>query len=314
MSRKVAIIGVGHVGTAIAEDIVNDGGVGELILIDEKDKKAHAEQVDLTDQQAYMATNTKLTFVPYEDDWSTLKDADAIIFSAGNISIVLGNPNDKSNNRVGELTNSARIVREVGPRIKASGFNGVIISISNPCDVVAQMLQEATGLPKNQVLGSGTSLDTARLHRAVAAKLGVSMADVSGYVIGEHGETQFTAWSSVTVNGRAMTTIAKEKGLDLDDLEQQARNGGTVVGLGKGYTCFGIGMTVLTILKAVLNDEHRTFPATGYDAAAGTYIGHPLTVGAAGIVGQPGLDLTAEEKQRFADSAAAIKHNYESVN
>lgn len=313
MGNKVAIIGVGHVGSTVATNIVTAGIASDLVLIDEKDKVARAEAYDLTDQQAYMATTTTVSFVPYKNDWSTLADADVIIFAAGNIKIVLGNPNDHSNNRVGELANSARIVKEVGPRIKASGFHGVMICISNPCDVITQLMQQESGLPAKAVLGTGTSLDTARLHRAVAHTLGKSMADVAGYVIGEHGETQFTAWSSVTVNGRSMTKIADDQGLDLDDLQKQARIGGQVVGLGKGYTCYGIGMTTLAILKAVLNDEHRTFPATSLNSQLDTYIGQPTTVGAAGVVDQPKLDLTATERDLFEKSAQAIKHNFAKV-
>lgn len=314
MGNKVAVIGVGHVGSTVATNIVTAGIASELVLIDEKDKVARAEAFDLTDQQAYLGTTTKVTFVPYQDDWSTLADADAIVFAAGNIKIVLGDPNDHSNNRVGELANSARIVKEVGPRIKQSGFHGVMICISNPCDVIAQLMQQESGLPVNAVLGTGTSLDTARLHRAVAAALSKSMADVAGYVIGEHGETQFAAWSSVTVNGRAMTKIAADKGLDLDDLQKQARLGGHVVGLGKGYTCYGIGMTALTILQAVLNDEKRTFPASSMNKELGVYIGQPTTVGAHGVVDQPGLDLTDKEKDLFKKSAQAIKHNFAKAN
>lgn len=314
MGNKVAVIGVGHVGSTVATNIVTAGIADELVLIDEKDKVARAEAFDLFDQQAYMNTTTKVSFVPYDDDWQTLADADAIVFAAGNIKIVLGNPNDKSNNRVGELSNSARIVREVAPRINKSGFHGVMICISNPCDVIANLMQEETGFPTNKVLGTGTSLDTARLHRAVGTALHTSIDDVAGYVIGEHGETQFTAWSSVTVNGRSMTKIAEEKGLDLDDLQTKARMGGHVVGLGKGYTCYGIGMTALVILESVLNNENRTFPASSFDKKLGTYIGQPTTVGADGVVAQPGLDLTDEEQQLFEKSAAAIKHNFESVH
>lgn len=314
MGNKVAIIGVGHVGSTVATNIVTAGVAQELYLIDEKDKIARADEFDLFDQQAYLDTTTKVKYIPYQDDWSVLKDVDVIVFAAGNIKIVLGNPNDKSNNRVGELSNSARIVREVGPKIKASGFHGTMVCISNPCDVIAQLMQEVTGFPKNRVLGTGTSLDTARLHRAVSVALGVSITDVSGYVIGEHGETQFAAWSSVSVNGRPMSKIAKEKGLDLDDLEKQARLGGHVVGLGKGFTNYGIGMTALTIVKSILNDEKRTFPATSYDDKLGTYIGHPTTVGADGIVGHPGLDLTTDEEDKYEKSAAAIKHNFDSIH
>ena len=189
MGNKVAIIGLGHVGATVATNFVTAGIASELVLIDEQDQVA----LDLTDQQAYLATTTKLSFIPYHDDWTTLADADVIIFAAGNIKIVLGNPNDRSNNRVGELANSARIVKEVGPRIKQSGFHGVMICISNPCDVIAQLMQQESGLPAHAVFGTETSLDTARLHRAVATAVNKSITDVAGYVIGEHGETQFAA-------------------------------------------------------------------------------------------------------------------------
>ena len=165
MGNKVAIIGLGHVGATVATNIVTAGIASELVLIDEQDQVARANAFD----------------------------ADVIIFAAGNIKIVLGNPNDRSNNRVGELANSARIVKEVGPRIKQSGFHGVMICISNPCDVIAQLMQQESGLPAHAVFGTETSLDTARLHRAVATAVNKSITDVAGYVIGEHGETQFAA-------------------------------------------------------------------------------------------------------------------------
>lgn len=118
------------------------------------------------------------------------------------------------------------IVKEWAPKIKESGFKGIILNITNPCDVITQYLQELTGFPRERVFGTGTSLDTGRMKHAVSQKMLVNPSSIDGYVVGEHGESQFVAWSSVRIGGVPITdTLTVEK---LDALDMAARDGGWV--------------------------------------------------------------------------------------
>ena len=215
MVTRVAIIGVGHVGAAVAQAMVLRSSVSELILIDKKNEKAVAEQLDLSHQQALMAHTTHVIAHPYEDDWKILAGCDAIVTAAGNINLL--NPDHP--NRLGEVQNSMNIVEEIAPRIKASGFAGILVNITNPCDVVVTYLQQLSGIPRARIFGTGTTLDTTRMQYAVAEHFGMNSQDVSGYVLGEHGESQFVAWSTVHVAGTPMLDLADQQHIDLNALK-----------------------------------------------------------------------------------------------
>ncbi len=127
------------------------------------------------------------------NDYSALKDADVIISAVGNIKL-RDNPTD---DRFAELPFTSEAAKKVGAQIKTSGFHGKMVVITNPVDVITSIYQQVTGLPKNHVVGTGTLLDSARMKRAVAAKLNIDSRSVVGYNLGEHGNSQFTAWSTV---------------------------------------------------------------------------------------------------------------------
>ena len=155
-----------------------------MVIIDKNQDKAVAEEYDLLDTLARLDTFTKIIF----QDYQALNNADVVITSFGNIDSIKMN-----GDRFGELKYNFQAVKEVAAGIKGSGFNGVLINITNPCDVITTMLQQQTGLSKQQVFGTGTFLDTARMQRAVGQALHEDPKNVSGYVLGEHGESQFTA-------------------------------------------------------------------------------------------------------------------------
>ncbi|KLA47694.1 hypothetical protein P869_08060, partial [Ligilactobacillus ruminis S23] len=144
--RKFAVIGLGHVGATVAYTLVTKGLADELVLIDSNDDKCMAEQYDLLDSLGRLDTHTKIKV----QDYSELKDADIIITAFGNIAAL-----SLDGDRFGEFNINTAAAADVGPKIKESGFNGVIVNISNPCDVIATLLQKYTGLPKNQVFGTG---------------------------------------------------------------------------------------------------------------------------------------------------------------
>ena len=228
MTRKVAVIGMGHVGSTVAHYIVANGFADDLVLIDSNADKVNADALDFKDAMANLLHHTNI----YVNDYQQLQDTDVIVSALGNIKLQ-DNPNA---DRFAELPFTRQQVPAVAQKIKDSGFNGKIVVITNPVDVITSIYQSVTGLPKEHVIGTGTLLDSARMKRAVADRLHVDPRSVAGYNLGEHGNSQFTAWSTVRVLDQPITELAKQKGLDLDQLDQEAKMGGWTVFKGKKYT------------------------------------------------------------------------------
>ncbi|KRL96730.1 L-lactate dehydrogenase [Liquorilactobacillus satsumensis] len=305
MGRKYAIIGVGHVGATIAFALVTKGDADELILIDKNEKKARAEQLDLQDATARLETRPKIKI----QDYSELADTDILFVTAGNIHAL----DHASGNRWAEFEYTREIVKDIAPKIKESGFHGVLIDTMNPCDAISQYLQKEIGLPGSQVLGTGTFLDTARMQRVVAENFAVDPKNVTGFVYGEHGESQFVAWSTVKVNGLAVKPLAAKKQLDLDKLEAQARSGGWAVHSGKGYTSFAIATCAVKLSRAVFDDAHLMCPCSTYNAKYDSYVGQPGIIGKNGVEEVVTIPLPPEEEAKLAKSAATIKEKFETM-
>ena len=151
MTRKVGVVGQGHVGETLANNLLVTGTVDELVLIDTNEKKLNANATDFEDAEANLPTHTKVV----RNDYNALKDADVVVIAVGNIGV---QKDDAKHDRFVELNVNSTAAKEVGTKLKEVGFNGVLVSISNPCDVIAALFQKYTGLPKNQVIGTGTYL------------------------------------------------------------------------------------------------------------------------------------------------------------
>lgn len=303
--RKIGVIGLGHVGATIAYTLVTKGIADELVLIDSNEDKAVAEEYDLRDTLSRLDTFTKI--IP--QDYTALKDADVIITAFGNISAI-----KMDGDRFGELNYNAAVVAEVAQKIKKVGFNGVLINISNPCDVITTLLQRQTGLSKKQVFGTGTFLDTARMQRAVGQAVHEDPKNISGYVLGEHGESQFTAWSTVEVKGHTIEDAAAVCGLDLADLDHRARRGGWLIFSGKHYTCYAITTCAIKLALAVLSDAHLACPTSVYLENYGHYIGYPAVIGRQGVVEINKIKLSIEEQAKLDNSAKIISEKLTSLH
>ncbi|GBG94376.1 L-2-hydroxyisocaproate dehydrogenase [Ligilactobacillus salitolerans] len=303
MARKIGVIGIGNVGSAIAHHIIVQGIADELVLIDQDTAKVEADAMDFTDALANLENHTKIIV----NDFSALADADVVFSSIGNIQLANDN---QTNDRFAELPYNSAAVREVAPKIKASGFNGVLIVITNPCDVITALYQKYTDLPKNQVIGTGTLLDSARMKRAVAGELKLDPRSVSGYNLGEHGNSQFTAWSTVRALGHSISEIAPQKDISLSTLDQVARDGGFVVLKGKHCTNYGISAAAVHLAKDIIGDAHSELPVSNYRAEYATYLSYPAIIGKNGIEEKIQLDLTEDEKEKLQLSADFIKQKF----
>lgn len=303
MTRKVAVIGMGNVGSTVAHYIVANGFADDLVLIDKNEAKVNADALDFKDAMANLLHHTNI----FVNDYQQLKDTDVIVSALGDIKLE-DNPNA---DRFAELPFTRKAVPEVAKKIKESGFNGKIVVITNPVDVITSIYQSVTGLPKEHVLGTGTLLDSARMKRAVADRLHVDPRSVEGYNLGEHGNSQFTAWSTVRVLEQPITKLAKERGLDLEELDHEARMGGWKVFQGKKYTNYGVATAAVRLVNTILSGSRTVMAVSNFREEYDSYLSYPAVVGRDGIEEQVQLDLTPEELDKLQTSANFIKEKYQ---
>ncbi|MFM2479121.1 lactate/malate family dehydrogenase [Celerinatantimonas sp. MCCC 1A17872] len=302
MSRHVSIIGCGHVGADVAFSIATQNLADHISLFDKKEDKAFSEMLELKDMSSLI--NSHVLFDC--NDESQLATTDVVV-------VAIGPKVTETSNRLNELFDTSTSVAQWVPKLKAANFDGVVINITNPCDVITAHLAKLLELPKGRVFGTGTSLDSARMRRLVGDTLGVDTASVYGYVMGEHGDSQFIPWSTIRVGGVAFTSWPAAQDVDLMALEQHVRHGGWDVFAGKGWTSFGIASAAARLVDAVFSDAHSVFAVSAFDEALQTQIGQPAIIGAQGVVQPVPVELSAQERKRFEDSAAVIKKAFASL-
>lgn len=198
-TRKAAVIGLGHVGAHVAYSLAIQGIVSELVLVDLKQDKLVSEVQDLRDALLYCPHDVVINGGTYTD----LGDCDVIVNAVGDIDLVA------SGNRLDEMNFTAAQVKGYVKKVMASGFKGFIINITNPCDVITDIIYRESGLPKGHVFGTGTGLDTSRLVSQLSLQTGVAPQSISAYMIGEHGASQMAAWSCVSFGGVPLSTLEK---------------------------------------------------------------------------------------------------------
>ncbi|GBU10975.1 L-lactate dehydrogenase [Erysipelotrichaceae bacterium] len=294
MHQTIGIIGVGHVGSAAAAAIIEHNICNTLLLFDSNHIKAEAQSLDLQDMLAFRARNTKIQAVQSIEQLASVN----IIINA------IGPTGKMQADRLEELSETAASTKEIFPLLMAAGFDGIILNITNPCDVITALIQKITGLPTTRVFGTGTALDTARLKRILAKELAISPTDIHGFVLGEHGESQFVSWSSLTIQ---MQSPDHFTGLPpLQKLEDDIRRAGWDIFLGKGHTSFGIGMVAATICSHIFTDAHALLPLSVYSQEFTTYIGLPACISANGVSIAKLPPLTPEEAKKLRCSAEII--------
>lgn len=300
---RIAMIGAGHVGAAAAYALMLRGLFSEMVIIDANAALADAEAADLADAGA-LARPARIWAGGYADT----ADAQIAVITAGAAT-------HGSQSRLDVAAASAAIVGACVDALMAAGFNGVIVVAANPVDLMSLVAVRRGGVAPGRVIGTGTLLDSMRLRRMLADRLGVSAASVEGYVLGEHGDSEVAAFSTVRVGGVALDGL--DVALDRPVLAGDVRNEGYRVVSGKGYTSFGIATAIVRICEAVVRDEHAVLPVstllTGQYGIDGLYLSLPCVVGAGGVerVLQPALDAAelsalAASAQVLRDGAAAL--------
>ncbi len=294
-TRKVGILGLGHVGAHCAYSLILQGIVDELVLVDRQEKKLVSECQDLRDAVRYCPHRVTINAGGYSD----LGGCDLLINAIGDISL-------SATDRLNEMTYSIGQVKAMMGPVMASGFSGIIISITNPCDVVTHRVAQMAGLPKGRVFGTGTGLDTSRLVSELAQQTGMDHQSIDAYMIGEHGASQMAAWSCVTFRGVALSELEKKGDpflFDKEELQRRAIAGGYVTYSGKACTEYGIAATAARMVRAVLHDEKAILPASaplcGEYGQDGIFVGVPAVIGKEGLEQVIELPLTEQERAQF---------------
>jgi len=297
MSR-VGIIGVGNVGALVAHVIMQKGLARELYLYDKNEAKAVSEMIDLRDAAAFFSTYTEVKVVTLDK----IASCEVVISALGHIGAI-----DANADRFTEMKLNVPEIKAVAKELNKHDFFGKMLVITNPCDAMTDLYFRELDLAEYQVIGTGTLLDSARMMHYVGVELEVDPRCVSGYVIGEHGDSQFVAWSTVYVGGRSMIELARKYRIDLDEIEEKARKSGYLVHSGKGYTNVAIAEATVKILEALLKDSKSVLPVSSYNKEHDCFISLPVIVDCEGVEDGFELSLTYEENKKLLKSINEIK-------
>ncbi len=307
-TRKVGIIGAGNVGPHVALNLAIQGLADEIVFYDIKEKKAAAEAMDIMDAVSYMPHHVTC----YGGTVDDMRDADIIVNASGKTR-------RPEQTRLDMMDEAVETTKQFAPLIAKSGFDGIIISISNPCDIIAEYLQHLLDWPKDRIIGSGTALDSARLQMQLATQLGVNRRSVTAYLLGEHGDSSMIPWSHVLVAGKPVDELLSENPgkYKMDshaDVLEKVHRGGYFENDGKGCTEFGVASATAELIRAIFHDEHKILPCSVYlDNLYGvrdTFASVPVKVGANGIEDIIEIHLTQEEQQEFESSIQILKEHY----
>ena len=311
MSKKriLGVIGLGHVGAHVAYALAVQGIADELILVDQNEKKLSSEVQDLRDAAAYLPHRVTARAGGFQE----LGVCDVIVNCVGRIELLRG-----SHDRLTEMDYTIPAVRGYAHKIRESGFDGVLINITNPCDIVTRELALELGLPRGRVFGTGTGLDTSRLLSALARQTGIDHKSITCYMLGEHGNQQFAPWSCVSFRGMPLDVWAERDErfrFDRMALQKESIGGGWVTFSGKFCTEYGIATTAARMAHIVLHDEKTIMPASaelcGEYGETGLFAGVPCVIGANGVEQVIELPLTAEELATFHSCCEGICKNME---
>ncbi|MBK5201917.1 MAG: L-lactate dehydrogenase [Spirochaetaceae bacterium] len=308
---KIAIIGCGLVGSSTAFSLLTQGLCDELVMVDINEEKSYGEAMDLSDGIEYLNLNVKIKNGTYAD----CGDANIIVITAGP-------PPRADQTRLDMMSITQKITKSIIDPIMKAGFDGIFLVISNPVDVISYYVWKLSGLPSNQVIGTGTALDSARLKNAIGAAVGTDPRSVHAFSMGEHGDSQMVPWSTVTVGGKNLNDVEIDNPqlvsqLKKDYLFETTIKRGFEILKRKGTTCYGIASTVSGIVKAILNDEHKVIPVSTYlngeFGESDVYAGVPAILNRTGVEDIITIHLTVDEKQLFSYSVAVIKKYIQAI-
>ena len=307
MGSKITIIGAGSVGSTIAYTLANQDIASELVLIDINKNKAEGEVMDII-QGTYFRNPISIVAGDYAD----AKDSDIVIITSG----IARKPGQT---RLELAQTNVNILKSIAPAIVKEAPNAKYIIVSNPVDVMTYVFHKVSGLPENQIIGSGTVLDTARLRCGLSEHFNVAQANVHAYVFGEHGDSSFIPWSCATIAAVPVDNypaVAKASGVDVEPVDKEAmieyvrKSGGKIIA-NKGATFYAVSASVVQLCNVLLaaSDSMTTVSTMmhGEYGIEDVCMSTLALVGPDGYRGKVIIDLTEEEVEKMKASAEALK-------
>ncbi len=311
--RKVVLIGTGMVGMSFAYSLVNQGGIcNELVLIDLNKKRAEGEAMDLNHGLAFAKSNMRI----YCGEYADCKDADIVVIAAGVAQ-------KEGETRLDLLKRNTEVFRSIITPVVKSGFDGIFLVATNPVDIMTRVTFELSRFGASKVIGTGTSLDSARLRYLLGDYFTVDPKNIHAYVIGEHGDSEFVPLSQVMLATKRVTGILDDKSNmynyeDMQKIEEEVRTAAYKIIEAKNATYYGIGIALTRIVKAILGDENSVLTVSaklsGEYGTKKVFIGVPCIIGRNGVKEIIELELTDEEREKFQASASLLDEAFEGLD
>ncbi|MCI1965167.1 MAG: L-lactate dehydrogenase [Oscillospiraceae bacterium] len=302
--RKCAMIGCGFVGAASAFSLMQSGLFSDMVLIDANHDKAEGEAMDLS-HGAPFARPIEITAGSYDD----IADCGLIVVTAG--------ANQKpGETRLDLVHKNVGIFKQIIPEISKRKFEGILLIVSNPVDILTYTALKLSGFPPDRVIGSGTVLDTARLKYLLGRHLGVDSRSVHAYIIGEHGDSELAVWSSANVSGVELNRFCEQDGhhnhkQNMQKLYEDVKNSAYEIIQKKGATYYGIAMSVRRIAECIMRDERSILPVSsligGHYGLNGICMGVPTIVGSDGVERVVDIGLSGDEQLKLMHSAQELQ-------
>jgi L-lactate dehydrogenase len=308
--RKAAVVGCGFVGAATAFALMQSGLFSELVLIDSEKEKAEGEALDISHGMPFAKPMDI-----YAGDYDDITDANLVIVTAG-----AGQKPGET--RLDLVKNNVAIFKKIIPEISKRNFGGILLIVANPVDILTYAAVKISGLPESRVFGSGTVLDTARLKFILGEHLGVDSRSVHAFILGEHGDSEIAAWSSVNVSGVPLDDFCEMRGhhdhqKGMHDIAEGVKNSAYEIIKKKKATYYGIAMSVRRICEAIILNQKSILPvshmqhgAFGIDDVA---ISMPAIIGKDGIEAEVPIRLNETEQAALVKSSNALKAVIESI-
>ncbi len=309
--RKIVLVGTGMVGMSFAYSALNQALCDELVLIDIDKKRAMGEAMDLNHGVAFSGASMKIYAGGYED----CADADLVVLCAG----VSQKPGES---RLDLLRRNAKVFRSIVGPVVDSGFGGIFLVATNPVDIMTRVTYELSGFNPGRVLGTGTTLDTARLRYLLGEYFSVDPRNVHAYVIGEHGDSEFVPWSQAMLATKSVLDICQQSQgkfsvCQVQGLSLQVRDAAQEIIAAKKATYYGIGMAMVRIARAILSNENSVLTVSarlwGQYGQKDVYAGVPCIVNQGGVDRVLELCLTEEEQEHFAGSCRILRESYDGL-
>ena len=310
--RKVVLVGTGMVGMSFAYATLNQNACDELVLIDINKERAIGEAMDLNHGLAFSRAAMKI----YAGEYKDCSDADIVVICAG--------VNQKEGEtRLDLLSRNAKVFESIVNPVLESGFDGILLVATNPVDIMTRITYDMSGFDACKVIGTGTTLDTARLRYLAGDYFGIDPRNIHSYVIGEHGDSEFVPWSQALIATKPIYDVIKDNKdkfslSELEEIATQVRTSAQQIIKAKGATYYGIGMAIVRIVKAIFQNENSVLTVSsrmnGEYGLTNVFLGNPCIINRNGVRSLLELSLQRDEFTKLRDSATVLNECYEKLH